>query len=193
MPERADMLAEAVASVRAQTLAPAIHLVGIDHARRGIGRTLNALARGTDADWLARLDDDDLFDPNHLEVLASATDRGDIIYTWCRVEARAVGRDMPSPPSVLGPAGWVPNQPFDADMLRERNYIPATTLIRRSLWETLGGWRLPGFGVADLPPDPHSTEDWEFWLRALDAGATFECIPQVTWTYRYHGGNVWLR
>jgi len=27
-------------------------------------------------------------------------------------------------------------------------------------------------------------EDHDLWVRALDAGARFRCIPEVTWTYR---------
>jgi hypothetical protein len=25
---------------------------------------------------------------------------------------------------------------------------------------------------------------WDLWVRALDAGARFKCVPAVTWTYR---------
>lgn len=89
---------------------------------------------------------------------------GDIRYTYCRVTGR----------------NWNPNQPFDADQLRRGNYIPATTLIRTELAREL------------LWTEAHF-EDWDFWLRALDAGASFECIPQVTWTYRFHGSNLSLR
>jgi hypothetical protein len=193
LPERAEMLVEAMASVRAQTLKPSIHVVGIDHDRVGIGRMLNQLAASVEAEWLARLDDDDLFEPNHLEVLASGPEQADVIYTWCEVRPRALGDAVLPVPPVLGPSGWTPNQEFDADRLRERNYIPATTLIRKSLWHELGGWTLPGWGVSESTREPESAEDWDFWLRALGAGARFHCIPEVTWVYRYHGENVWLR
>ncbi len=193
LPGREDMLAEAMASVQAQTVKPTIHVIGIDHARVGIGRMLNQLARGVDTEWLARLDDDDVFKPNHLEVLSSGADQADVVYTWCEVAPRARNGQAPAVPSVLGPAGWIPNQEFDAEKLRERNYIPATTLIRKSLWESIGGWSLPGWGVQDTPREPEFAEDWDFWLRALDAGARFLCIPEVTWTYRFHGENVWFK
>jgi hypothetical protein len=44
--------------------------------------------------------------------------------------------------------------------------------VRVSLWRELGGYR-----------DVHN-EDHDLWVRALDAGARFRCIPEVTWTYR---------
>jgi hypothetical protein len=193
LPERGVMLREAMRSVQGQTLKPSIHAIGVDYDRIGIGRMLNRLAASTTTEWLARLDDDDLFKRNHLEVLASATDEADVIYTWCDVKPRSEGGVTPPAPSVLGPAGWIPNQEFDPDLLRQRNYIPATTLIRTSLWAELGGWLLPGWGVDESPREPQSAEDWDFWLRALDAGARFRCIPEITWTYRYHGENVWFR
>jgi succinoglycan biosynthesis protein ExoO len=158
----------------------------------GIGAMLNQLAAGVDAEWLARLDDDDLFKPNHLELLSSGVENADVVYTWCEVVPRAGNGHAPALPAVLGPDGWIPNHDFDASRLRERNYIPATTLIRKSLWEQLGGWLLPGWGIGESPREPEF-EDWDFWLRALDAGARFLCIPEVTWTYRYHGENAWLK
>jgi GT2 family glycosyltransferase len=187
LPERGDMLAEAVASVRAQTLPPVAHLVGVDYDDAGIAGVLNLLGRAADAEWLARLDDDDLLDVNHLEVLAAAADGADVVYSWCRVAGRS-GAGGPAPvPGVIRNAEWTPNELFDPAVLRVRNFIPATTLVRRDLWERLGGW--PG---ADRRRPDHG-EDYAFWLRALDARAIFRCVPQVTWTYRYHGANCWLR
>jgi hypothetical protein len=154
---------------------------------------LYLLAGCAETEWLARLDDDDLFLPRHLEVLASGTADADVIYTWCEVRSRPTNGTAPPVPTVLGPRGWIPNQEFDSELLKARNYIPATTLIRRSLWHELGGWRLPGWGLAETPSEPEYAEDWEFWLRALDVGARFLCIPEVTWVYRYHGKNVWFR
>jgi hypothetical protein len=187
------MLSEAVESVRRQTLRPSIHAIGVDYQDIGIGKMLNRLASGSEADWLARLDDDDLFKPNHLEILASGADRADVVYSWCDVEPVATHGAVPDPPAVLGQQGWIPNQEFDAALLRQRNYIPATTLIRRSLWQELGGWLETGWGLGDTGRGPQAAEDWDFWLRALDAGARFLCLPEVTWTYRYHGANLWFR
>lgn len=186
LPGREALLAEAIGSVVDQTLRPDTHLIAIDHQRLGIGEQLNRLVRATDAEWLARLDDDDLFDPGHLATLVGSAGSADVVYSFCRVEPRPGPDGTPSPPEVLG-VWWTPNQPFDAGALRRSNYIPATTLIRRSLWERIGGWS------RTAPPPEGAGEDWDFWLRALDAGARFVCVPEVTWSYRYHGANVWFR
>ena len=163
---RLHLLAECVASVAAQTLPPVQHVIGVDHEHAGCIPTMNRMLRSVDADWVAQLADDDLADPTHLETLAWGCDDADIIYTWCRVE----GRD------------WNPNRDFDPDLLRTQNYIPSTSLIRKSLIDRLGGWREDA---------AHGFEDWDFWLRALDEGARFECRRAVTWTYRFtEAGNL---
>jgi hypothetical protein len=126
LPDRGELLAEAVESVRQQTLTPSVHAIGVDYENIGIGKMLNRLASGVEVDWLARLDDDDLFKPNHLQVLASGAEKADVIYTWCDVEPRPTNGRSAGPPGVLGPPGWEPNQAFDAELLRQRNYIPAT-------------------------------------------------------------------
>jgi GT2 family glycosyltransferase len=169
LPERNAFRAECIASVNAQTLRPAAHIVMIDHERAGPAAMLNrmlpaALALG--AEWIAQLADDDLLDPNHLETLARNTEHADVIWTHCRVE----GRD-----NFLCNA-----DEFDANLLRVMNYIPATTLIRASLCDELG-WRSDA---------AHGFEDWDFWLRAMDTGARFSVVPEVTWTYRFHGANL---
>lgn len=168
VPERADMLAECVAAVRGQTFPPVAQLIEIDHERAGCATVLNRLlpaAQAANADWIALVADDDLFYPRHLERLAAASADADVVYSYCDVE----GRD------------WNPNSPFDPQRLRLENYIPSTCLIRASLAAALGGWRVDA---------AHGFEDWDFWLRALDAGARFRCVPTVTWRYRFHGDNL---
>ena len=156
LPERASLLEECRASVAALTL-PADHLVGIDAQRRGPALIRNDLAASSDADWLLPLDDDDLIDPNYLQVLATHLDGADIVYPWCRVE----GREM-----------WSPNRLYRPDTLLRFNFIPVSALIRHSLWDELGGFRSVAY------------EDFDLWRRALGAGARFRCVPEVLWTYR---------
>ena len=167
LPTRTAMLAECVASVAAQTYAAATHLVAVDIARAGSSAMRNRLLAAVDTDWTAILDDDDVLLPHHLGVLRVAADEADIAYSL---------------PAIEGRNGWQPVGPFDPDRLRRESYIPATALVRTSLLRELGGWR--AVSVA-----PNGWEDWDLWLRALDAGARFTFVPDVTWRYRFHGGN----
>lgn len=167
LPERAARLAEAAASVAAQTIPPAAHLIGIDFARHGPTAVRNALVRAAGTEWVAFLDDDDVLYPGHLATLTAGAAGADVVYSFCDVEGRG---------------GWTPNQEFDAAALRSYNFIPVTALVRRSAFLSVGGF-----------PESHPVEDWDLWRRLLDAGAEFRCVPTVTWLYRFHGDNATTR
>lgn len=168
IPERSAMLAEAAASVAAQERPPDAHLIHVDYDRVGCAAAHNRLLVGAiaaECDWIALLADDDLLLPNHLKALEAASDEADIVYPFCRVEGRP---------------GFEPNAPFDAARLAHENYIPGTVLLRTQLARDLKGWRA---GV-------NGWEDWDFWRRSIAVGARFVCVPEVTWVYRFHGGNI---
>ncbi|MBI3936407.1 MAG: glycosyltransferase family 2 protein [Betaproteobacteria bacterium] len=57
--------------------------------------------------------------------------------------------------------------------------LPSTALIPTELWHRLGGYR-----VTQRP------EDQDFWQRAREAGTRFCYVPDVTWVYRFWGGNI---
>lgn len=156
LPERSRLLDECRASVAAQTFSVE-HLVGVDEAREGPSAIRNRLAAASNTDWLLPLDDDDLIDPGCVEALLARSAGADVVYPWCRVEGST----------------WSPNRLFSAKAMGRGNFIPVTALVSRSLWERVGGWRVA----------PHS-EDWIFWRDCLQAGAHFECVPEVLWTYR---------
>lgn len=164
--ERGDLLIEALSSIEAQTL-PTNYRVAYDHHHDGPAKLLNYMAKGTTSEWLFRLDDDDLLDPDHFEVLSHwLDDDADIVFTWCRVEG---GGELHPPEQFQ--ARW--QAEFGWEHLSVTNWIPCSAAIRTSLWRQLGGL-----------DEQHTFEDWDFWQRALAAGARFRCVPTVTWTYR---------
>ena len=180
---RPKMLAEAVESVRAQTLPPLEHLVVDDGSssvgpisgatvlhvsHRGLGAARNAglaVARGA---AVALLDDDDLWHPHHLAACWAEMERtgADVVYADCEETGR---RD-----------GWsFTVRDFDPQLLERENYlcVPAT-LVRTSALRGVGG-----FGEGAL-------EDWDTWKRMSRAGCRFVHLPQVTVTYRFHTDNL---
>ena len=167
LPERTARLAEACASVAAQTVPPVAHLVGIDHARNGPERIRNALVAAAGSEWVAFLDDDDVLYPHHVERLLAASADIDVVYPYC---------------DVAGRGGWSPNQGFDASALRQYNFIPVTALVRRSSFLAVGGFS----------EQTHPVEDWHLWRRMLDDGARFRCVPERTWLYRFGADNATL-
>lgn len=152
----------------AQTAQPVAHLIGIDFARRGPEAVRNDLVAGATTEWVAFLDDDDVLLPHHLATLLAASHGADVVYSFCEVEGRG---------------GWTPNLAFDAAALRSYNFIPVTALVRRAPFVLAGGFA----------GGTHPTEDWDLWRRLLDGGASFVCVPEVTWRYRFHGANATTR
>jgi glycosyltransferase involved in cell wall biosynthesis len=66
--------------------------------------------------------------------------------------------------------------PFDADRLLDWNFIHASALYRRSVWEQNSGYEETRL-VQGL-------EDWDFWLGALEHGWRFAYVTEVFFDYR---------
>lgn len=164
VPERADMLAECLQSIYAQTLPPVAVLVRSDVAREGIQANGQALLNAVTSEWCVFCSDDDLLDPDHLQVLAENRGDADVVYSYCRSTGNRVYDTY--------------NQPFDPRLLYRRSIVAQTALFRASRAKLAGGFT-PGFG-----------EDWRLWKSMHEAGAKFKSVPVVTWTYRFHGGNM---
>ena len=156
VPERAAMLEEACASVDAQTLRRWEHLVDVDTGYTGCARTVNRLAAAATAEWLLILADDDLLKPDCLARHFRASKEADIVYGPPTVEGEDASTFHGDPPA-----------------------IPSLCLIRRHIWEDLGGYQ----------EDLTQREDRNLYERALERGIRFVRIPQETWVYRFHGVN----
>jgi len=66
--------------------------------------------------------------------------------------------------------------PFETDKLLKWNYIHASALYRRSVWEQNRGY--------DGTMPVQGLEDWDFWLGALEHGWDFAYLPEVFFEYR---------
>ena len=200
-PGKAGRLAEAVASVVAQTYAH-IQLVVVEDGgntaqafmdevrshgtlsdvtylalpkmgRCGAGNAALAAARG---ELLCFLDDDDLFYADHLEVLVDAWQK--------RPELGAVyALAYQVRTEVISPEPWIYRdiehsllyrQPFNRYLMWHHNYLPIqTVLFKRSLYETYGGF----------DPELDNLEDWNLWVR-YSLRHDFEMVHKVTSLYR---------
>lgn len=163
IPTRLGFLQQNIISVRDQTVPVHRHVIGIDYARAGIVAQVNQLAAEVETEWMVILADDDLLLQPFTEQMMAHTKGAQVVY---------------SRPVSVG-ANWQPYRyEFSAEALRKYNFIPATALIRTDLWRRLGGYR-------HVFP-----EDWDFWLRALDARAHFRHVPEHNWVYRFHQGAI---
>jgi glycosyltransferase involved in cell wall biosynthesis len=162
LPERYCMLTECRKSVSHQTMKAFDHIIAIDQQRKGEADTLNTLLRESKTEWIAFLNDDDLFLPHHLERLWAEHDECDVIYSDCEMQGAC--------------KSWT-SQDFDLFSLRVKNYIPTTVLTKKSTLLSVNGFR-----KAVYP-------NWDMWLRLGELGAKFKFIPEITWIYRIHSGS----
>lgn len=155
IPSRAALLEECRLSVLVQTFGGWEHLVLLDSTRRGCSETMNELARKAQGEWLVPLADDDLILPGCLATLVAAAERtgADVVY---------------APPLVWN----APHRGF----WQEPPCIPSFALVRKRLWDDLGGY----------DEDVVREEDRGLWTRALEAGAKFERTDAgPCWVYRF--------
>ncbi len=187
---RPDLLQDALASVGSQALSdfevilindngePVEHLLAaydfpITYIRQGRNQGLSAarnaglaLARGR---YVVYLDDDDIYLPNHLAVLAEAFEQhpGCVVYTGVEyVNEKLEGGQR----IELGRGQPFRHQVFDRDRLFVQNYIPVNTWAHpREMLSAVGEFDT---GLAAF-------EDWDMLLR-LATRYPFVHVPTVT-------------
>lgn len=160
-----NLYERAFASISAQTYPVERIAVALDANREGAAATRNKALELVETEWVAFLDSDDEWYPDHLRKLARCArlTGADVVYPGYD----CTGDD---PVNCFG-------IPFDPELLRRRNFIPVTVLAKTELVREVGGFQ--------PHPDEHGDpcEDWGLWLALLDAGATFMHLPQKTWLW----------
>lgn len=147
---------------RSRSLLPAVQRVALE---RPVPRpaALNVGIRAARAARIGILDDDNLYDPGHLDRLLAGLEEGvDYVYTGVRHSTfTEEGRLIESHEVSL---------PFEFRRVVLGNYIYSTgSVFRKSLWERVGGYD-ESFTVF---------EDWDFIIRAAQLG-TFRHLPIVS-------------
>lgn len=162
---RNGKLARAVHSVGQQTLPPAALSIAVDLTRAGAPATRQRALDAVMTPWVAMLDSDDFFDPQHLEhLLRHALDTGaDYVYSYFH------GADF------LGHFGKVfdPLNPIETT---------STILVRTDLAKSVGYQAIP-------ERLENTGEDRFFTLGCISLGAKIVHLPERTWTYWMDGFN----
>lgn len=188
IPPRYDLLARAVRSVLAQKRPANEIAVVADIDHDGATATRNRAWRMLQTDWVAFLDDDDTLYPEHIQALLmhAETTGADLLYPWFDVDGGTDPLACPVNGELVSPFG-VDFGGEQAAYIRDvGNFVPVTTLVRRSLLEGVGGFPQPCTSEW-----PHPTaEDWGFLIKAIRAGAKIAHLGQRTWTWHHHGANT---
>lgn len=141
----------------------------IRHTRnRGLAAARNTALSSSGAELLLALDADDALEPEFLEQTIAALHQSDADCAF--TDFRLFGteeRDI----HFTGPL-------TAADMLVSQWLPGAGTLMRREIWERVGGYC----------EEFHSgNEDWDFWLSVVAEGLRAVHVPAPLYRYRQHG------
>jgi LmbE family N-acetylglucosaminyl deacetylase/GT2 family glycosyltransferase len=147
----------------------------IDHpAPRGRSVAMNEAVERAATDWIAFLDDDDLYYAEHLATLTRAATSLDA-KGWYTDAVSSVYTMNESGASEPGPRLRTYAKDFDADLLLFDNYIPLPTLLlRKADFKAAGGFD-PAFDLF---------EDWDFIIRLSRLGRLVR-VPRVTCEIRH--------
>lgn len=150
----------------------------IEQANAGPAAAYNAGFRAAAGDFVAKCPADDIWVSEKLEwQLEVLTDHPEVDVAFGR--ARDFGTregDLPTPPA----SGVLKGPEFLSTLYRTNVIASPTAVVRRALHERLGGFR----------EDLSAGEDYDFWLRALQAGSVFFFDPRLLAKLRKHGANL---
>lgn len=172
---RRDLLTRALTSIAAQTHQPDAILVAYDRHGEGAWKTRNRALALVDTTWVAFLDDDDEWLPQHLErCVDHQHDTGaDLVFPWFDVVG---GTD----PFTHFGQPWDPANPVQTTIV---------TLVRTSALRAVGGFT---FEDGDFHDDGgnRAGEDYEMVKRLNAAGYRISHLPERTWLWHHHGRNT---
>jgi len=75
--------------------------------------------------------------------------------------------------------------PFNLQTLLKGNYIDTCSIMRRKVWEDIGGFDEEKIVIGH--------EDWDFWIRAGKAAKKFHFLDEVLYDYRISGQSLIMR
>jgi glycosyltransferase involved in cell wall biosynthesis len=150
----------------------------LDAGGRGLVAALTQGLAAARAPFVARMDADDESLPARLERSVEALEAHP---GWAGVGTgvEVFRDDRPPSPNLVAYGRWLssltsPERLF-LDRFVESPLCHPSVLLRRAALEAAGGWR-----------DGPFPEDWELWLRLLEAGPVLCCLPEVLHRWRDH-------
>jgi glycosyltransferase involved in cell wall biosynthesis len=144
---------------------------------RGVSTARNHGAAAADADWIAFLDDDDLWAPNKLALQLQAARASSALWAYVGHININMHHVVTGGAPPLGPRALVEELP-------RHNVVPGGC---SGVMVSKKGLAIAGMFDERLQP----LADWDLWLRLSHAGAP-ACVPQPLVAYRVHGQQMSL-
>lgn len=142
---------------------------------RGLPATRNTGMASARGEWIAFIDADDLWLPDHLQRLVAVSAGADWAFAGCQVFDDATGADLDL---RVPPDGA---EPFAISLFTGRLIIqPSCAMVRRSLAREAGPFN----------PEYPICNDMEYWFRLASRGAEPRYSGAVTCRYRKHPGAM---
>lgn len=140
--------------------------------------SLNQALRAVGSEWVAVLDDDNWWLPDHIAVLLDYADDADVVYSYDR------DGNVPR----VNCNEW--DEARLRDTLDAENFIDlSAAIIRRDAIEGVGGFPASPWTGGLVCDGGHfegssaNFQDWELWRRLARSGAQFRCVAAATWVY----------
>jgi GT2 family glycosyltransferase/glycosyltransferase involved in cell wall biosynthesis len=142
----------------------------IHQENRGLPAARNAGIAHSEADLVVTLDADDLLAPTYLEALGDAlAAHPDAAYAHCWAE-------------LFGDTHMIwATRPYNRYQLLLSNSVVGCVLLRKDAWSSVGGYD---------ESMRSGNEDWDLWIRLMDAGYAAVQIREPLFRYRKHGVSM---
>lgn len=146
------------------------------------GAARNLAVSHADGEYVLLMDDDNVARPEEVATFVTAALATGADVLTCQQQP-FVGAGAPPEGRAELPIGWMALGPHLSQALFQNCLGDLNMMVRRSVWERLGGFTTDLYGC----------EDWEFLVKAILEGCHLEVVPEMLFCYRHSEASLGYR